>query len=305
MIPDSLKDKRLILFGAGRVARLFFSRFPELDVVAFADNDPNKHGTSVGHVPVVAPSNIDSLDYDLVVITTGWWESISAQLRELGIPAKRVMLPPKSLLAINGGVRPFSDSATKALAVDMVLRIADFSAAHDIPIMLDFGTLLGAVRDGVLIAWDDDIDFSINDAEFPLLVDHLGDLKSRLPDRKGLVIDISVVRTEDTPVGVFITLKSAPGHFSIVPFEIGFMRRVFEGENSITKSSGPEFIAPERHFRTVDRLQFLGAQFYTPHDARGYLTFVYGDWQTPKQDVTLADYPMQEPEYREVSISKF
>ncbi|MGI3131257.1 LicD family protein [Halopseudomonas pachastrellae] len=305
MIPDFLKGKRLVLFGAGRVARLFFSRFPELNVVAFADNDSSKHGTLVGHVPVVAPSRIGSLNYDLVVISTGWWESISAQLQELGVPSEKVMLPPKSLLAINSGIRPFSDAATKVLAIDMMRRVARFSAAYDIPIMLDFGTLLGAARDGDLIAWDDDIDFSINDAEFPLLVDHLADLKSLLPDREEFTADISIVRSEEAPVGVFITLKSSPGHVPIVPFEIGFMRRVFEGDKSITKSSGPEFIAPERHFRSVDKMQFLGVQFCTPHDALGYLTFVYGDWQTPKQNVTLADYPMQEPEYREVSISKF
>lgn len=305
MIPDFLKDKRLVLFGAGRVALRFFSSFPELNIIAFADNDSKKQGTLVGHVPIISPENIASLDYDLVMISTGWLDSISSQLRDLGIPAERIILPPKNLLAVNGGVKPFSDAVTKALAVEVMSGVSRFSAAHEIPIMLDFGTLLGAVRDGDLIAWDDDIDLSINDVDFPLIVEHLDELRSFFPDREGLVVDISVIRSEGVVTGVLTTLKSASDSTPIVPFEVGFVRRVFEDGKSITKSAGPEFIAPEQHFRSLDRMQFLGAQFYTPHDVRGYLTFVYGDWQTPKQNTTLAEYPMQEPEYREISISKY
>lgn len=305
MIPDFLKDKRLVLFGAGRVALRFFSIFPELNVIAFADNDSKKQGTLVGHVPIIAPENIASLDYDLVMISTGWLDSISSQLRDLGIPAERIILPPKNLLAVNGGVKPFSDAVTKALAVEVMSGVSRFSAAHEIPIMLDFGTLLGAVRDGDLIAWDDDIDLSINDVDFPLIVEHLDELRSFFPDREGLVVDISVIRSEGVVTGILTTFKSAPDSTPIVPFEVGFVRRVFEAGKSITKSAGPEFIAPEQHFRALDRMQFLGAQFYTPHDVQGYLTFVYGDWQTPKQNTTLAEYPTQEPEYREISISKY
>ncbi|TWC21737.1 LicD family protein [Pseudomonas sp. SJZ085] len=305
MVPEQLKEKRLVLFGAGRVARLMFARFPELKVVAFADNDPLKEGTFVGPVPVVLPSALHSLDYDLVVISTGWWESITAQLQELGVPAEKIIIPPKNMLAVNSGAKPFSHDFTKALAVEAIQRVGELAKTFSLPILLDFGTLLGATRDGDLIPWDDDIDFSINDDEFPLLLDHLPDLKSLLPHREGVCIEIIVLKSGDFVTGVSVTFENAADSDLIVPFELGFMRRIFEDGKSVTKSSGPEFIAPEVHFRSADTTCFLDRQFLTPHDVPGYLTYVYGNWQAPKRDVTLADYPMQEPDYRETSRSVF
>jgi len=305
MIPEQLKDKRLVLFGAGRVARLMFARFPELNVVAFADNDPLKEGTRVGQVPVILPANLHAVDYDLVVISTGWWESITAQLQELGVPSEKIALPPKSMLAVNNGAKPFSHDVTKALAVDVIQRVADLSATFEIPVMLDFGTLLGATRDGDLIAWDDDIDFSVNDDDFPLLLEHLSDFKSLLPHPEGVRIEIIILKSGDWVNGVSVTFENAMDQDVIIPFELGFIRRVFENDMSITKSSGPAFIAPQVHFRTTDTLRFLDRPFCTPHDVPGYLTFVYGNWQAPKQDVTLADYPMQESDYQASSRSVF
>jgi lipopolysaccharide cholinephosphotransferase len=305
MVPEQFKGKRLVLFGAGRVARLMFARFPELDVVAFVDNDPLKEGTYVGRVPVVLPSALHSLVYDLVVISTGWWESITAQLEALGVPVARIVLPPKSMLAVNNGAKPFSHDFTKRLAVDAIQRVGDFSERFNIPILLDFGTLLGARRDGDLIPWDDDVDFAVNDDEFPLLLDHLAELKALLPHRDRVCIEIIILKSSDFVTGVSVTFENAVDCEVIVPFELGFVRRIFEGGKSVTKSSGPEFIAPEVHFRSADTMQFLNRQFFTPHDVPGYLTYVYGNWQAPKQDVTLADYPMQESGYRETLRSVF
>lgn len=293
-----LNGKRLILFGAGRAGQGFLAHFPALDVLAFADNDPAKQGTDVNGVPVILPDAIEGMSYDLVVITTGWWKSISTQLQALGVPSEKITLPPKNMLAIHHGQHPFSHGATRGFATEIMQRLADTAASLGLCICLDFGTLLGAYRDGNFIPWDDDIDLALTEDDFPAFLHSLPALKAALPILPGTVANVSVYSTNSGAAAVTITFLNAPSHDVIIPFEIGFLRRVFEDGKAVTKGYGTEFIAPEIHFRSYDRFFFLGRNFNVPHKAESYLRFIYGDWETPKKNTTLAEYPTQEPSYQ-------
>ncbi|WP_144959573.1 LicD family protein [Pseudomonas oryzihabitans] len=294
MSESVLLGRRLVLFGAGRVGQAFQRHFTALQVLAFCDNDPVKQGTATrSGVPIVGPAQLATLDFDLVVISTGWVESISEQLLALGVPREKIFVPPKSMLAINHGAQPFRHPPTKALAAEFMHWAAELQCSGA-RFCLDFGTLLGACREQDFIAWDDDIDLVAVEADFPLLVDTIRRMRSSLPSPPGVVVDCQLHRRSDETLGVSIFFGNEPGHEVIVPFEAGFMRRDLRNGRWLTQGSGPQFIAPERHFAAFERLEFLGHRFNVPQDYLAYLDFVYGDWRQPKREVTLADYPTED-----------
>ncbi|MCR5798007.1 MAG: LicD family protein [Eubacterium sp.] len=77
------------------------------------------------------------------------------------------MLNKKQILneaANSGSVRPLSDDERKALKqtlLDMTAEIDAVCRKHNIKMFLAGGSLLGAVRHGGFIPWDDDVDFGM------------------------------------------------------------------------------------------------------------------------------------------------
>ena len=58
--------------------------------------------------------------------------------------------------------------------VDILREITTLCDRHNIPYWLDSGTLLGAVRHGGFIPWDDDADITMTRSDFAKLVAALG-----------------------------------------------------------------------------------------------------------------------------------
>ncbi|MGB4661423.1 MAG: DUF4422 domain-containing protein [Mobilitalea sp.] len=85
--------KKVIIFGIGR---FFEYGIPQLDmdsVVAFSDNDSNKHYSEVHGKQIIPPELIISYDYDYVVIFTNKFaDQIYKQLKnEVGVPEEKIV----------------------------------------------------------------------------------------------------------------------------------------------------------------------------------------------------------------------
>ncbi len=89
------KALQVVLFGASKAGEFFLSQNPTLNITAFIDNDPSRHGQKLSGIAVLPPDELLSLDYDQIVITSQWVDAISAQLQQLGVPAEKIVVPAK------------------------------------------------------------------------------------------------------------------------------------------------------------------------------------------------------------------
>lgn len=276
-----------VFFGASTAGQAYLENSRDTyTVVAFVDRDPAKQGTSHAGVPVLAPEALAELDFDVVVITSSYITSIRETLRaDFGLSDEQIVTPPKSQMKIGGSVEPFRDDATRAFARELIIELCAAFAAQNITVFLDHGTLLGLVRDGDLIAWDDDIDLTV-------LAEHLdaahGVVLGLLPDldaRTGTPWTVVPVRDGSGDLRAFILEFSRPGAAGLAPFGLAVEGlRFIDGQAVATITT-----APEAFFRSQSRIEAWGASLPVPADVEAYLSFHYGDWRTPQPGFRFGD----------------
>lgn len=105
---------RIVLWGTGERARETMDALPLYgsNVVAFIDNNPDKHGEFLGK-PVYPASKLKSLDFDMLFIASTFYDAIHAQAIGLGIPAENI-LPAEALFFLKQ-----SDKLTKEQLCDL------------------------------------------------------------------------------------------------------------------------------------------------------------------------------------------
>jgi lipopolysaccharide cholinephosphotransferase len=148
---------------------------------------------------------------------------------------------------------------------------------------LDYGTLLGLVRSGDLIAWDGDLDVGICsrdwqafEATFPAFCERGWQAPH---DFNSMTVDSSAWSATD-PRRVTIVSRR------LLPFTIGRLRLdvliKYRHEGSLYWiADGRLRQAPLRHFDGVREIEFEGRKARIPVEAEAYLTELYGDWNTP------------------------
>ena len=153
---------------------------------------------------------------------------------------------------------------TKAALENMVL-VRDALAERGVPLFLNFGTLLGAVREHGFIPHDNDVDTGIFERDAGTFLETL----PKLAERGLVVCDVwsnkrcySLLRGEEQ-IDVFVARERHT--------PLGRQWNI-DGKASI----------PARHLDSLDELDFLGYAFKVPHDPVGLLRNLYGrTWNIP------------------------
>ena len=280
---------KTILFGAGSAGEKFINNNDcnQYDLIAISDNNPNIWGSTLCEIPIINPAEIAHHSFDQVIITSFWADSIQDQLiNELNIPANKVIIAPKS--TIKNAVTPFTDIPTLELARETMGVLSEYLISCNVNVYVDFGTLLGLIRDGDIIPWDDDIDFAVNEEDFECVVKHMKSFAQLAPKAAGLEWQVSVISRANNDTSIKIEFSQLQKKYN--DFKIGIAKRRHIDGNSVLVGLGGMLYAPSFHFKDHEIINVFGYNFKTPSKPKEYLSFVYGDWKTPVKGMTFQDY---------------
>lgn len=162
----------------------------------------------------------------------------------------------------------------------MLHTTADILESRGIEYVLEAGTLLGIVREGRLLPWDNDVDITITeDYEEKLLRSRWHFLA------RGLRLRVKRYKQDTGPFkkGQIRIFKVRKGIFKSYKLVDIFIKRRFDDhyfwtvavKNPVLKS------VPHHFYDQRTWLEWDGRKFMVPADYEGYLECHYGDWRTP------------------------
>jgi phosphorylcholine metabolism protein LicD len=275
---------KTIIFGAGAGAKKFLDneKFTR-EFLAVCDNDGKKHGGIFEGYEVISPMQLNKYDFDEIVITTQWATQVLKQLVEdMKIDKAKVKVPPKSLLK---KPQPFYHKPTRELARTIIKTLSISAREHSVPLVVDFGTLLGIVRDNDVIEWDDDVDFSVPIYKYNLFINWLDNELEKL----SLPVELKIQKYT-TKEGVVNSVLLSFESKEVNSFLTSISLRQNDDLHSIHLPSGGMWYAPKKHFERFEIKKWNGVDLMLPSQYEEYLTFVYGEWKKPKKNISMADY---------------
>ena len=277
---------KTLLFGAGQGSLTFMKNTSnEREFVGFLDNDASKVGKTFNGISIYSPNELSTLHYDEVVITTQWALEVQRQLiEEICADQHKVIVPQKNQLK---NATPFTNIKSLELGRDIISKINALAIERNIPLVVDFGTLLGLVRDQDIIPWDDDIDFSAP-------IEYAEDVEKLLIDFKNKnskKLDWIIQRVTDKQNNVAgLLLKFIDPKSESIEFTTSLCFRKNVDGNAIHLPSLGMWYAPVKYFDSIEVITWRENLIQVPFSYLDYLTFQYGEWQTPKKDFQLSDY---------------
>ena len=277
--------KKILVFGTGGAAEKLIQNSGDIyDVVAFADNNPKKHGTVFHGKPVVPPTKIREFSFEQIIVASMWFQDIRSQLIEqLGFPDDLIRSIPKIFITPGKRYRPFEDDATRAFAARVLRHVCTFLEERAIPCYVDHGTLLGLVRDDGLMPWDDDIDLSVAATDRARLYGCIRELVAAMPDRDRIGWKTEIIfNSLDDAIALFLTLEDPSD--GIHAFNAGISFFTFENDLAVEAINW----APRDHYAGGEWIDTSLGRYRAPNRYRDYLALHYGNWQTPVKDMAFS-----------------
>jgi lipopolysaccharide cholinephosphotransferase len=183
------------------------------------------------------------------------------------------------------GQKPLTGKVANT-ALKMLESTTAILEENNVEYILDFGTLLGIIREDRLLPWDTDLDISITDDQ----VDKLLKLKWKLwragyrlrvycfkrdtgPYKKG---DIRIIKIQERLLLFF-------AKHSLMDV---FVKKEYKDALSYVVGANKSYLktTPKEFHEKRAQITFRGKKYTVPKDYNAYLRYVYGDWKTPVKE---------------------
>jgi phosphorylcholine metabolism protein LicD len=208
---------------------------------------------------------------------------------ELEIKTDKVrILPAHAIKKTNLGDKEANQNAIKLL--EIVTKVFNDAGIN---YYVDAGTLLGIVRDGALIPWDDDLDIAINSKQtmesYQILTNLLSNLELEFNTKWEVFInkaryDYCNIRKNDIS-----SFKLRPVNLCDKFSQLDVFIKYIDSELMHYVISSRGFTMPSSHLLTTEKFMFNNFVLNIPSNAKSYLATHYGDdWHIPKKEWNLS-----------------
>ena len=276
-------QEKVVIFGAGKAGGNFIHHQQQYEIVAVIDNDEKKVGQYLNGIKIHSPAQLQSLEYEKVIITSMYYKSIHSQLvNDLNIDSNKILAANKAML--KEVLNPFEDEQTSLYALDILKDLTSTFKSFHLNYFLDFGTLLGMIRDQALIKWDDDIDISCYSYDFEKVLVAVESFILKT-NNEYQTWEYAIVYNDDKVSN--ITLLFDNKFSKPLKFSIDIWLIYFEEDRAIQlmNKCGKKF------FDGCDKIIINNFEYAIPKFVDEYLTLLYGNWQVPEKNYSFADYP--------------
>jgi len=151
---------------------------------------------------------------------------------------------------------------------------------------LDYGTLLGLVRDGDIIPWDGDLDIGVLATDWPVLETTFDAFRQRgwrVPHTKyEMGTEGPGWRASDPKQITIATPVLLPTTLGRITMDV--VAKYADGDYLRWYSGHLPCRAPATYFAGRREIAVAGRMARIPAEAEAYLSLIYGDWRTPRRD---------------------
>ncbi len=271
--------KRVLIFGMSYHSRAVYRLLDKsiYIIVGFIENDINKVGSKFDNISIYNIEDINSIDYDEVIISGRNIDDMIIQLKgHFGINKEKIVVMGRSDLALN-----INDLAKKEKKLSEMLHyFINLSSKKDIEYWMSYSSLL-ALKRGEEFAKFSDIDICIMSQHIPLFFDILNkgsglyNITTNKYNsnskywKKGDISSITISERIDVVI-------SEPAAIDIIALS------KYHDKVYVPGPFNKMHIFPFSHFDGRSTISRFNIDISVPVSAEKYLRLVYGDnWKTP------------------------